>query len=209
MVSLQLDIHMEFYSALKISKTYLFTISKSERNMMTMTVRGNVALWLAHFMTLAMFISIWCATKPPERQRNSILLLTQAPRFICGTKMKFDQMNLEVLFPAIAIRSEVIRTQSSSIPLASHSFLHRGSVGSLWKLTPLVLLLSLWRPTATQWTMLSTFVHKDRGKFVKCDVISLASITKIKMAPTVSKWRRFGRFLGARSRKLYIFGLNE
>ena len=114
MVSLQLDIHMEFYSALEMSKTYLFTIiSKSKHNMMTMTVRGNATLWLAHFMTLAMFISIRCGTKPPERQRNSILLLTQAPRFICGTKMKFDQMNLEVLFPAIAIRSEVIRTHKA------------------------------------------------------------------------------------------------
>ena len=46
-----------------------------------------------------------------ERQLNSILLLTQVPRFICGTKMKFYQMNLEVLFSALAIRSEVIRTQ--------------------------------------------------------------------------------------------------
>ena len=36
----------------------------------------------------------------------SILLFTQAPHFICGTKMTFDQMNLEVLFPAIAIWSE-------------------------------------------------------------------------------------------------------
>ena len=70
-------------------------------------------------MTLAMFISIRCGTKPGEKQRNSILLLTLAPRFICGTKMKFDQMNLEVLFTAIAIRGEVIRTQSSSIPLGS------------------------------------------------------------------------------------------
>ena len=44
MVSLQLDIHMEFYSALEMSKTDLFTISKSKRNMMTMAVRGNAAL---------------------------------------------------------------------------------------------------------------------------------------------------------------------
>ena len=32
--------------------------------MMTMTVHGNAALWLAHFMTFAMFISIRCGTKP-------------------------------------------------------------------------------------------------------------------------------------------------
>ena len=44
MVSLKLDIHMEFYSALKMFKTYLFTISKSKRNVMAMTVRGNAAL---------------------------------------------------------------------------------------------------------------------------------------------------------------------
>ena len=67
----KLDIHMEYYSALKMSKTYLFTISKSKHNMMTMTVHGNAALWLAHFMTLAMLISIRCGTKPGERQRNA------------------------------------------------------------------------------------------------------------------------------------------
>ena len=44
MVSLQLGIHMEFYSALKMSKTYLFTISKSKRDMMTMTLHENAAL---------------------------------------------------------------------------------------------------------------------------------------------------------------------
>ena len=82
----------------------------------TMTVRGNAALWLAHhFMSSA---TVHFNTMPGERQRNSTLLLTRALRFICGTKMKFDQINLEVL----AIRTEVIRThwaQSSFIPLAS------------------------------------------------------------------------------------------
>ena len=43
---------------------------------------------------------------PGERQWNSILPLTQAPRFICGTKMTLYQMNLEVPFPAIAIQVE-------------------------------------------------------------------------------------------------------
>ena len=102
-----------------------------------------------------------------RKATNSILLLTLAPRFICGTKMKFDQMNLEVLFPAIAIRSEVIRThkavlflwQVDSLYFCKPQFLPPWA-SSLWKLTPLVLSLGLWRPTATQWTMLSTFVYK-------------------------------------------------
>ena len=166
MVSLQLDIHMQYYSTLKMSKTYLFTISKSKHNMMTMTVRGSAPLWLARFMTLAMFISI-CETKTGKRQRNSILLLTQAPRFICVTKMKFCQMNLEVLFSAIAIWSEVIRThkvvlflwQVDSLYFCKLQFLPTWATRQFMKLTPLVL-LSLWRPTATQWTILSTFVYK-------------------------------------------------
>ena len=91
MVSLQLDIHMEFYSALEMSKTDLFTISKSKRNMMTMAVRGNAALWLAHFMTLAMFISIRCGTKPGERQRNSILLLPKLLVLSAAPKWNFTK----------------------------------------------------------------------------------------------------------------------
>ena len=46
------------------------------------------------------------------------------------------------------------------------------------------------------------FRIQDRGKFVKCEVISLPSITKIKMAAHCLKWHRFGRFLGTCSRKL-------
>ena len=84
MVSLQVDIHMEFYSALKISKIYL------------QLPRANVTWWQWHFvgmplcdwltwtMTLAVFISIRCGTKPGERQNNRILPQSQAPRFICG-----------------------------------------------------------------------------------------------------------------------------
>ena len=52
-------------------------------------------------MTLAMLISIRCGWE--KGNGIAFLLLIQAPRFICGTKMKFYQMNLEVLFSAIAI----------------------------------------------------------------------------------------------------------
>ena len=145
MVSLQLDIDMEFIQCLKCPKRIYLQFPRAKRNMMTMTVHGNADLWLAHFMTLAMFISIRCGTKPGERQRNSILLLTLAPRFICGTKMKFDQMNLEVLFSAIAIRGEVIRTHKVVLFLweghwtyfCKPQFLPPWA-SSLWKLTPLV-----------------------------------------------------------------------
>ena len=50
MVSLQLDIHMEFYSALEMSKTDLFTISKS-----------NVTWWQWQFvgMLLCDWLTLW------------------------------------------------------------------------------------------------------------------------------------------------------
>ena len=88
MVSLQLDIHMESYSALKMSNflKYLFTISKNKHNTMTRTVRGNAALWLAHFMTFAMFISDTTGNKPRERQRNSVLLFTKLLVFSAAPK---------------------------------------------------------------------------------------------------------------------------
>ena len=100
-VSLQVDIHMEFYSALKISKTHLFTTPKSTRNIMIMIVREIGSLY-----DFAMFNSI---LMPGERQRNSILLLTQAPRYIGGSKMKFCQMNFKVIFSAIASQTAMIR----------------------------------------------------------------------------------------------------
>ena len=100
----------------------------------------------------------------------------------------------------IAIRSEVIRTHKAVLSLgeltrfifASHSFFHCGPVGSLWKLAPFVLLLGLWRPTGGDAiNHPEYFCIQDRGKFVKCDVISLTSITKIKIEAHCLKMASF------------------
>ena len=96
-----------------MSKTHLFTISESKTQH-----DDNDSSWECRFVIGSLydfgnvhFNTMWNQTG--RKATNSILLLTLAPRFICGTKMKFDQMNLEVLFPAIAIRSEVIRTHKA------------------------------------------------------------------------------------------------
>ena len=127
---------MEFYSTLKRSKTYLFTTSKSKRDMMTMTVRRNAALWLA-LLGLAMSIR-WGGPKPGERQPNSIKFYSS---------------------PYLRHQNEILPNEFGST-LSSHSYPEY-------------------------------FRIQDLGKFVKCDVISLASITKIKMAAHCPKMASF------------------
>ena len=144
LVSLELDIHMEFFQHLKYPKRiYLQFPGANATWWQWQFVRMPFCDWLTLWLWQCSF---QCGTKPEEMQQNSIWLLTQASSFYMRHQNEIgDEFGSTLSSHSYPEWSDQ-NTQSCSIPkltrfiFASHSFFHRGSVGSLWKLTPVVVI---------------------------------------------------------------------